>query len=126
MNKKEKRQLEDDRFLATIDMIKRTGASSFQIRYSDDEIPTVWFAVAGYEENHWESAGAMDPLTAAFRLLETLVDGGCCSHCGQPTGVTEDWEGRMPMGGLICWYRYDPELKKFRRSCEGDHAKKAK
>lgn len=108
----------DARFQATVDVIRRTGAKSFEIRYSDDSEPTVWMAIAGYPEARWEAAGGMDPLTAVWRLAELLLDGGQCKHCGRPSGISENWKGTMPLGGLICWYIYDPETKKFRRSCE--------
>jgi hypothetical protein len=110
---------EDPRFLATIDLIRRTGAESFQIRYHDDEEPLVWIAIAEFEGN-WEAAASLNPVTAVWRLAETLIDGGICRHCTRPAGVTDDWTGRMPLDELICWYRYDPELKKYRRSCEGN------
>ena len=108
---------EDPRFLATVDLIRRTGAKEFQIRYSDDEAPMIWLAAAGFR-GHWEAAAALNPVTAVWRLAETLMDGGQCRHCNRPTGVSDDWTGSMPLERIICWYRYDPELKKFRRSCE--------
>jgi hypothetical protein len=111
--------VDDPRFLATVDLVRRTGAQQFQIRYSDDEQPIVWMAVAGYGEG-WEAAGAMSPLMAVWRLAEALVDGAQCQHCYKPTGITNDWTGAMPLPGLICWYIYDPEVNTYRRSCEGD------
>lgn len=122
-----------DRMMACVDLIGRTGAEGFQIRYSDDEEPVVWIAVAGYkrsgdpksgnpakrsERMHHEAGAALAPDLAAFRLLETLVDGGKCTHCHRPTGVDNDWAGGQPLDDLVCWYVYDPELKKFRRGCE--------
>ena len=108
---------EDPRFLATVELIRRTGARQFQIRYSDDEDPIVWMAIAGFGGN-WEAAGAMTPLLAVWRLAETLIDGGMCRHCARPAGISNDWTGEMPMNHLICWYIYDPELNTYRRSCE--------
>lgn len=110
---------DDDRFKATVDLIRRAGARSFEIRYSDDNIPTVWMAIAGFGEN-WEAGAALNPLMAAWRLAESLLDGGICKHCSKPTGISNDWTGEMPLKGMICWYVYDPEVKKYRRSCEGD------
>jgi hypothetical protein len=112
----------DPRFLAAVDMLGRTGAESFQIRYSDDEQPVVWVAVVGYERPggmHWECAGAMSPLGAILRLCETMIDGGQCTHCKRPSGFSEDID-TMPMDHLVCWFQYDPELKTFRRGCEGE------
>lgn len=123
-----------DRMMACVDLIGRTGAQGFQLRYSDDEEPVVWMAVAGYkqagdpksgnpakrtERIHHEVGAGMTPDVAAFRLLETLIDGGKCTHCQRPTGVSDDWVGRQPLDDILCWYTYDPELKTFRRGCEG-------
>lgn len=122
-----------DHLAACVDLIGRTGAQDFQIRYCDEEQPIVWIAVAGYrrpgdsksgnpakraEQIRYEVGGAMTPEGAAFRLVETLVDGGTCQHCRRPTGVDENWAGGQLLDQLVCWYVYDPELKKFRRGCE--------
>lgn len=113
----------DPRFLAAIDLIGRTGAKSVQVRYSDDEQPIVWMVVGEFPTpNGWqfEVAAAMGPLRAALRLLETAMDGGSCAHCGKASGVWEDWQDTPPAGAVICWYVFDPETSKFRRSCEGE------
>jgi hypothetical protein len=118
--------------MAGVDLIRRVGALQFQIRYSDDEQPAIWVAVAGFNLNHgrpvpakqkgklhWESASALDPTIAILRLCESLIDGGTCQHCQRPTGFTPDLD-RMPLDELVCWYQFDPELATFRRGCEGD------
>lgn len=110
-------QRDNDMVLACADLVRRTGASAFQIRYSDDEQPVVWMAVAEYPGQKREVAAGFTPVKAMFRLLEALVDGGQCKHCSRPTGVSEDFT-TMPAGDLVCWYQYDPELKTFRRGCE--------
>ena len=83
---------DEDKLLAAIAFIRRTGASSIQIRWSDDEKPTVWFVVAEYDgrashgmEGH-EVDASLDPVRAALRLCERLADGGQCAHCGRPSG----------------------------------------
>lgn len=123
-----------DRMMACIDLVGRTGAQDFQLRFSDDEKPVVWIAVAGFKRSGAARSGnpakraerlgyqvgaGITPDIAAFRLLEQLVDGGRCTHCQRPTGVDDDWAGEQPLDELVCWYVYDPELKKFRRGCEG-------
>lgn len=124
-------QLQDARFIALIDVLRRSGASEVQIRYSDDEKPIIWMAVVGWRMyggrprstgiiNRFETAAGLDPLSAAYRLAETIIDGGQCQHCGRPTGVSDDWVNKMPLDTHICWYIYDPENETFRRSCEGD------
>ena len=111
---------DDPRVTALIAMIGRTGAGSFQIRYSDDEDPVVWIAVSEHHGHH-TAAGGMTPLEAVYRLAELLIDGGECQHCHRPTGVTLDHDD-MPLDPLICWYQYDPELATYRRGCEGETA----
>jgi hypothetical protein len=101
---------------ACVDMVRRTGANTVQVRYSDDEQPIVWMGVACYPRNRYEMAAGPTPEQALFRLLERLVDGGQCQHCTKPTGITDDFDA-MPLTGHVCWYQFDPELKTFRRGC---------
>jgi len=122
---------QDPRLTAAIDLLGRNGARSVQLRYSDDEQPVVWMAVAEFHldgrgrptkddgEQHYEAAGAMHPLSALFKLCGQLMDGGECTHCHRPTGFDEDF-GAMPLDELICWYQWDPERATFRRGCEGE------
>lgn len=111
----------DPRLAAAVELIGRTGALNYQIRYSEaeDGVPAVWAAVASYPGDRYEVDAAFDPLQATFRLATRLVDGGQCSHCHRPTGFDEDF-GTMPLGDLVCWYQYDPERETFRRGCEGN------
>lgn len=108
---------------AAADMLGRTGIKQLQIRYSDDEEPTVWFAVGKWPAKSggegYETASAMEPLRAVLRLCEQAMDGGQCQHCHRPSGFEPDSIATMPVDQLICWYQYDPELRTFRRGCEG-------
>ena len=107
----------DPRFIAAIDLLRRTGARRIQIRYSDDEQPVVWFLVASYGGGRWDTAAGPNPLIAALRLCESLIDGGQCKHCNRPSGFDEDFD-TMPLNDVVCWYQFDPELATFRRGCE--------
>lgn len=115
--------VEDPRFIAAIEFIRRTGASSVQIRYSDDEQPVIWFVVAGYDGNNptkmvgVEVDASVNPLRAALRLCERLADGGQCLHCGRPCGLDPDSIDSLPLDKFICWYQFDPGAKKFIRGC---------
>ena len=125
---------EDPRFIAAVQMLERTGSSEFQLRYSDDEQPTVWIAVAQWHmkdgrpvhrsrdgaQVRYECAAAIGPIEAVFRLCSQVMDGGTCEHCGRPSGFSEDVGGTMPLEGYVCWYEWDPELQTFRRGCEGE------
>jgi hypothetical protein len=121
----------DPRMLAGIQLVQRVGAKTFQLRYSDDEEPVVWMAVAGHivhdgkmasrgKVNTYTVGAALTPARAVQRLLDELVDGGRCAHCDRPTGVEHDFASTMPLSDHVCWYQYDPELELYRRSCEGD------
>lgn len=118
----------DPRFLAVVDMVRRTGCAEFQLRYSDDEEPTVWMAVARYrrgadgrpqstgEINAFDAGAGADPYMAVCRLLDQVVDGGACVHCGRPTGFSPDPDS-LPMGDFVCWYQYDPSTEKIVKGC---------
>ena len=123
---------EDKAFMvACVDMTGRLGAETFELRWDDNEGigPVVWFGLAKFRKQspiqrgvtveHWEAAAAMHPRPAMFRLLELLMDGGKCKHCGRMSGVTDSVD-TMPWNSEVCWYQYDPELNTFRRGCEGD------
>jgi hypothetical protein len=111
--------VQDARFIAAVDMIGRTGAKSFGVRYQDDEQSVVWLAVAEWGEGKADAAGALDPLRAVLRLCEQVVDGAQCTHCQRPAGLEPDSIETMPVDDLVCWYQFDPELATFRRGCEG-------
>lgn len=124
--------VDDPKMIAATKMLQRTGAAALQIRYSDDEEPTVWFAVVQYRRgadglpkakgpiNAWETAAGRHPTEALLRLCEKVVDGGTCAHCHRPTIFHADLDD-APLPGLdelMCSYEWDPELALFRRSCE--------
>jgi hypothetical protein len=106
--------------VAAVDLIGRSGGQEFQIRYDDEQDPIVWVAVARIRGGSWECAGGKTPGEAAMRLVEQLIDGGYCAHCGRPAGVTDNWREEMPLAHVVCWHVFDPETEKFRRSCEGE------
>jgi len=109
--------VEDFQLVAAVDLIGRTGATEFNLRFSpEDEPPVTWTALAQWGDT-WECAAAMNPLLAVFRLCEQVVDGGQCTHCKRPAAFDTDF-GKMPLDKLFCWYQWDPEKKTFRRGCE--------
>lgn len=110
--------------LGLIGWFPRLGVTDVQVRYSDDQDPVVWMAVASVRRQTGgpvhEAAAALDPSEAIKRLAAQLVDGGQCAHCGKPTGFEVDWSA--PTFGtdqLVCWVTYDPELKRIRLGCGG-------
>lgn len=124
--------VDDPRFTAGMSLLRRTGAAEIQVRWSDDEEPIVWFAVARYrldenrrprstgDINGWETAAGHDPLEAVLRLCQEAVDGGTCRHCGRPSMFHAELD-EVPtiLDPMFCMYEWDPEMKVFRRGCEG-------
>lgn len=122
----------DPKFIAGVDMARRTGSIEFQLRYSDDAEPTVWVAVATHNigvnglpappaepgEITHTAAGGLTPLSAVLRLCDQLIDGGQCAHCGKPSAFDHGTASALPPA--LCWTQWDPELKTYRRNCEGD------
>lgn len=110
-----------DRAKAAIELIRRTSARHFELRYSDDSPPVVFMAIAGYEQGGrtlYEVDASLDPERAVLRLAERLIDGGICVHCQRPAGLDPDSLDSMPMNKMICWYQYDPGAKRFVRGCD--------
>lgn len=112
--------LDDPRFHAGLDLLSRTGMSEFTIGHSDpeDHDPVAWYALGKWGDRH-EVAAGMHPFVALMRLCERVIDGGKCAHCGKPTIFVEDMETGF-LDRVGCVYAYDPELRTFRRGCEGD------
>lgn len=123
--------IDDDRLVAAIELIQRNGAREVQIRYDEEQKPIVWVAVAGFsiikgklsrrgKTNAHQVGAGLDPLTAMFALCHACLDRrGLCTHCQRNTMFDETFESQ-PLADYYCWYQWDPELKTFRRGCEGD------
>lgn len=123
---------EDPRIVPAITLLRRTGARSVQIRYHDDETPTVWLAVVEYwldadglpsatdtGRAAWDVDAGHHPLEALLRLCARRIDGAVCAHCHRPTAFNEDLSPTFA-DATLCWYGWDPELTTFRRGCEGE------
>lgn len=104
---------------ACTNLLGRTGCDEYATRVSKDEHPIVFIFMARWGD-HWEAMAGTKLSQAVFRMAQHIVDGGLCVHCQKPTGVDRDFADELDTEH-ICWYQMDPELKRFRRSCEGDH-----
>ena len=115
-----KRTTDDPRFIAGVDLLRRTGAKTFRVGYTDEDHgpPVVWYAVAEWTQGE-EADAALDPVTAVLRLCERVIDGGECQHCHRRTIFVADTDTEL-FDLVGCVYAWDPELSTFRRSCEGD------
>lgn len=118
-------ELDQARLDAGVDLLRRCGARSITIGHSDLEgAPgiTFWYCSAQVADQEWawDVAAARDPLTALSRLLEQLIDGSPCRHCGKPAAFDPDMDiVDMPpvFTRELCVYAWDPELKVYRRGC---------
>lgn len=127
--KKKPSKVLDPRFTAAIEVVRRTGATTIQVRYSDDEQPVIWFAVAGHNvgpegvpiaaggRRAWTTAAALTPERAVFKLAEELVDGAQCAYCHRPSGFLADPGERTFASSLLCWWTWDQETGKYVQEC---------
>lgn len=116
-----------ERYIALVDLCRRAGARTYRIEHTEESNgPVIWVAVA---ETRWPAtpvvfAAGLTPVTATYGLAENLVDGNTCFHCKGISGLEAldaDVDVEPPeMPIRICWYRWDPELRVYRRECEGD------
>jgi hypothetical protein len=115
-----------DKVMAAIDLIGRTGAKWMQIRFSEDEEPVVWIAVAGYTERGVDGpmqvGAGLDAESAYMALCGALIDGGQCKHCGHRTAFADGPERGLSLGN-VCRTEWDPEKKKYTQSCGGREGK---
>jgi hypothetical protein len=116
---------DEARFRAAVKMFQNVGGASFEIRYSEpdhpgDMSPLVWIAIVNMHPAFQappQVAAGLSPYLAAYRLLQHLVNGGTCAHCGLTTAIDDAHDRPHPRE--MCWQIFDPELEVFRRSCEG-------
>lgn len=102
---------------ACVKLLGELGPVSSELRMSPaegPESPVVWIAIATFANGVPQVAAHLSPRQAYFRLLEQLIDGGICLHCGRPSAITMDFGAALP---FACWFQYDPELSVFRRGC---------
>lgn len=111
----------DPRFTSAISTIRRTGAKTIQVRYSDDDEPVVWFLVAHYEQDGqkaYQTAAALDPVDAALELCEQLLDGGLCTDCGRPTAFDPSLDNSAVFKlDQICWFTWRHDSETFEKGC---------
>lgn len=112
----------DPRLIAAMGVIGRTGATDIDIRYSDDTEPVVWLVVAHYEgdgRKAYQTAAALDPLTAILELCENLIDGGYCVDCNRPTAFDPSLDNTGVFDiDKLCWITWRYNDADFKRACE--------
>lgn len=104
---------EQVRLAAAVDMIGRTGAEAYLVRFDDDTDPVAWIAEARYRGQR-EFGEGDDPIIATERLLENLLDGGRCTHCGRVTALIMEGDHPLRIPAICERWRIG---RKYVRSC---------
>lgn len=118
-----------ERIAPLADLARRGGAARWTIHHTEEgDGPVVWVAVAemrkGMSHEPILTGSGVSPYRAAHDLAERLFDGHQCAHCLrfivlQDHDAPVDAEPMLPES-VSCSYAWDPELKTYRRGCEGD------
>lgn len=90
-----------------------------RFRFENSEVPAVWIAVCTYAGGRYVAEADLAYVGALLKVCERITYGSTCLHCGRPAAFDPNM---LPVStrGALCWMQWDPELKVFRRSCEGD------
>lgn len=67
--------------------IGRTGATTLEIGFLDDEPPHRWYATAQYQGAKVSCDNQPDPLAALIGLYAMLAAGGQCTTCERPVAL---------------------------------------
>lgn len=120
------RKAEERRLVTTLGLVSKLGAGAVQIRHDDAEKetggPNVWTCLA-FSENgqpHWEIGAGFDPLTAATRLAQSIVDGATCASCDRFTVLDVEWLPPRPWPAAVpvCKVQYHAKRDAFFRACQ--------
>lgn len=103
--------------LQSVELLRRCGMTEWQIRYQDDQEPTVWISLARFAGG-WNAGCGLGPQAAIVDLLEKSIDGGECLRCGRVMSLTPPGDLTLPIPQL-CQVVY-LSGQGWRRSCEGE------
>lgn len=126
--------MDDDALRAAVELVGRTGATSFEIGYLHEDVPVeeaAWYAHAQYKGARITVENKASPVEAAEGLARRLLAGAQCQHCrklvtlsdagamARDTVLTNGtrWtaEQQAAAGGLCRWRRMGSTWK---RGCE--------
>lgn len=83
----------DDRLIAAVDVIGRSGAKNFEVGYLHDDVPAAeadWWASCRYAGTIIMVEHQGDPWTAAEELAVKVLTGGQCQGCGSLVALTDE------------------------------------
>ena len=104
--------------VAVADLCARTGATSFEVGYLDDDVPSEqarWYAQAQFRGARVVAEEKRSPAEAADVLARKLLQGGECTNCGRKVRV--GWLGPSESTSRRCrWWR---DGAAWIRGCDG-------
>lgn len=83
---------DDDRLIAAVELVGRTGAKAFEIGYLHDDVPAdqaAWYAHAQYQGTRITAENHTHPCDAAEELARRLLTGAKCA-CGKLVALSGD------------------------------------
>lgn len=107
--------LDDDAVEACVDLIRRTGATGFEIGYLHEDVPVEeagWYAHARYRGARITVDDQPGPVEAADALSRRLLTGAHCQHCGRLVTLSAP----IARPAQCRWRRMG---NKWTRGCEG-------
>jgi len=120
INDEDYRALENvsKKLAAGMEVIGRTGAEFTQVRFCDEDEPTLWMAYARYPDGGQQVAAALDLEEAVMRLCAQLINGGSCRHCHRGTGFTPRGLTTAVLDlSDICLTFWDDDAQAFTQAC---------
>lgn len=80
--------------------IGRTGATSLEIGYLDDDPPSRWYATAQYQGAKVSCENQDDPVGAMVGLYVMLAAGGTCTKCQRTIALDGGDQGLVDGGRM--------------------------
>lgn len=105
--------IDQDALIATVDLVRRSGATDFEIGYLHDDVPmelAAWYATATYRGAKLIAEDRRSPDEAADALARKLLDGAQCRHCKKLVRLDD----KMALGACR-WSRHGA---RWVRGCE--------
>ena len=87
---------DQDAFHASLELVRRAGASQFELGYLHDDVPIEeagWWASANYQGARIFVEDNKGPVEAVEALARRLLIGAQCRRCGEPVSLQDDREG---------------------------------
>lgn len=83
----------NDRLIAAVDLVGRSGAREFEAGYLHDDVPIEqadWWASALYRGTKIQVEHELSPVDAAEALAFRILTGSKCNHCHKLVALSDD------------------------------------